>query len=242
MASPLINPKFRAFTAAGAPLNGGKLESYIAGTSTPQATYTDYTLGVANTNPVILSSAGEADVWLGASAYKFILKDSANVVQWTEDNVSQANVGTGITNFAVNADSTTIAVASNTTTIVPANIAAVGDTYSEWTTATARFTPVSAGNYAIQFGAQILQNGANVTISSQFIAWLYKNGAQTRYAGLLSWPFATGTGTNVVPMVGATIPIALVVSDYIDIRFVTPVYTTATVNLQAAGVSIRRIN
>lgn len=242
MASPLIVPRFRAFTAAGLPLNGGKLEAYVAGTSTPQATYTDSTLAVANTNPVILNSAGEADVWLGASSYKFILKDSSNVVQWTEDNVSQAGVASNTTNLAVNADSTTIAVASNTTTIVPATIAAVGDTLNEWTTATARFTPTSAGDYVIQFGALITQNGANVTISSAFTAWLYKNGAQTRYAGSLTWPFATGTGSNVVPITGAPIPIALIVGDYIDIRFVTPVYTTATINLTACGVSVRRVN
>ena len=40
------------------PLNGGKVYFYVAGTSTPQDTYTDSTGKTANANPVILDSAG----------------------------------------------------------------------------------------------------------------------------------------------------------------------------------------
>jgi hypothetical protein len=67
-------------------LVGGKLYAYTAGTSTPKDTYTSYTLGTANTNPVILDARGEADVWLNGS-YKLTLKDSIDVQIWSVDDV-----------------------------------------------------------------------------------------------------------------------------------------------------------
>lgn len=80
----------------GAPLAGGKVYSYEAGTSTPKDTYTDSTGMVANTNPIILDSAGRAAVWLGDGGYKFILKDSSDVTIKTVDNIG----GTSNTAFA----------------------------------------------------------------------------------------------------------------------------------------------
>lgn len=91
--APVLRQRF--FDSNGVPLNGGKLESYAAGTSTPKATYSDSAGTVANANPVILDSEGYADVWLGAGAYKFILKNSADVVQWTRDNIQNATVENG---------------------------------------------------------------------------------------------------------------------------------------------------
>ncbi len=81
-------PKQQFLDNSGNPLNGGKLYSYIGGTSTPLATYTDSTGGSANTNPVILDSAGRANVWLLNQPYKLVLKTSADVTIWTVDNVT----------------------------------------------------------------------------------------------------------------------------------------------------------
>ncbi len=59
---------------SGAPLSGGKLFSYIAGTSTKQATWTDSTQIVQNANPIILDSNGVALVWIDpTTAYKLVL-------------------------------------------------------------------------------------------------------------------------------------------------------------------------
>jgi len=91
MTSTLLSfPKFRAFTQSGTllPLAGGKLYSYLAGTSTPQATYTDSTGTVPNANPVILDAAGMADVWLGGVSYKLTLTDALGNIQWVEDNIT----------------------------------------------------------------------------------------------------------------------------------------------------------
>jgi hypothetical protein len=85
---PFYTPKFRAFDSNGDPLAGGLLYTYAAGTSTPLATYTTRAGDVANANPVVLDANGEANVWLTPSTdYKFELRNSASVVQWTVDNV-----------------------------------------------------------------------------------------------------------------------------------------------------------
>lgn len=79
---------FQGVGFAGLPLPGGKLYSYIAGTSTPQATYTDSTEGTPNTNPVILNANGQAAVWLDPTkTYKFTLTDSFGNLIYTTDQV-----------------------------------------------------------------------------------------------------------------------------------------------------------
>jgi hypothetical protein len=81
-------PKTAFVNAAGEPLVGGRLYTYVAGTTTPQTTYTDSTAATANTNPVILDSRGEANVWLGGAIYKFVLKDATDALIWSVDNIS----------------------------------------------------------------------------------------------------------------------------------------------------------
>lgn len=77
MSVTLSPPMFLQFfdpNNSGAPLAGGKLFTYIAGTSTKQATWTDSTQTVQNSNPIILDSNGVANVWLDPTlSYKFIL-------------------------------------------------------------------------------------------------------------------------------------------------------------------------
>ena len=83
-------PKLQFFDAAGVPLVGGKLYSYQAGTTTPLATYTDASGATFNTNPVILDSRGEANVWLGSASYKLALYTATDVLVWTVDNISSS--------------------------------------------------------------------------------------------------------------------------------------------------------
>ena len=82
------SPKMQFFTAAGVPLVGGKLFTYASGTTVPAATYTDSTGNTANTNPVILDSRGEANVWFGPSRYTLVLKDSLDNLIWTADGIN----------------------------------------------------------------------------------------------------------------------------------------------------------
>lgn len=80
--------KFREFDANGDPLAGGKVYSYLAGTSTPASTYADVTGLVANTNPLILDAAGRGDLYLGIGNYKIVVTDADDVVQYTTDDVA----------------------------------------------------------------------------------------------------------------------------------------------------------
>ena len=82
-------PKAQFFDASGSPLVGGKVFTYAAGTTTPLETYTDETGVTPNTNPVILDSRGECNLWFSpASSYKVVLKSATDVLQWTVDNIT----------------------------------------------------------------------------------------------------------------------------------------------------------
>ena len=95
--SPLAGAGWQIFDNNGVPLAGGKLYTYAAGTTTPATTYTSSSGLVANSNPIILDSAGRIseEVWLTSSAsYKFTLATALDVTLWTKDNIS------GIVTFA----------------------------------------------------------------------------------------------------------------------------------------------
>lgn len=88
MAIILPNGK-QAFTdGAGAPLVGGKLYTYAAGTNVPQVTWKDANKVANNTNPIILDARGEATIfWDGA--YKITLTDALGNLIWPAiDNVT----------------------------------------------------------------------------------------------------------------------------------------------------------
>jgi hypothetical protein len=143
--SPL--PKMQFFSTAGVPLVGGKLYTYAAGTTTPLATYTSQSGATANTNPIILDSRGEANVWLSSAAYKLKLTTPADVEIWTVDNVGSgdqfgtsqflssvsgsdtitANVASpNFTAYAAGQMFNFVAAAANTTTSVTLNLNSLG--------------------------------------------------------------------------------------------------------------------
>lgn len=84
--SPTAKAQF--IDAAGIPLAGGFLYTYAAGTTTPQATYTDSSAATANSNPIVLDSRGEANIWLSSADYKFKLTDANGTEVWTVDNIA----------------------------------------------------------------------------------------------------------------------------------------------------------
>lgn len=88
MAKIRANPRFRAVDPnTGASLVGGKLFTFIAGTTTNKATFADQAGLITNPNPVQLDGNGEANVWLGAGGYKFKLTDAFDVELWTVDGI-----------------------------------------------------------------------------------------------------------------------------------------------------------
>ena len=94
--SPVGGVAAQFFTNTGAVLTGGKLFTYAAGTTTPAAAYTNSTGGTAWTNPIVLDAAGRVsgsgEIWLTDGInYKFVLKDSNDVLIATYDNISGIN-------------------------------------------------------------------------------------------------------------------------------------------------------
>jgi hypothetical protein len=97
--SSLAGAGWQFFDNNGAPLAGGLLYTYAAGTTTPQATYTTSAGSIANSNPIVLDSAGRTanEIWLtNGSTYKFLLKTSIGTQIGSYDNISGANDFTAI--------------------------------------------------------------------------------------------------------------------------------------------------
>lgn len=147
------------FDNNGNPLAGGKIFTYAAGTTTPLATYTDYTGGTANpVYPVgiVLDSAGRtpAQIWLTeGSSYKFVLETATGTLIKTDDNIfasyeltKQVGVAVGlgangvVTNIAVG----DTALDSNTS---GSNNTAVG--YNAMTANTDGFQNTAVGSEAL---------------------------------------------------------------------------------------------
>jgi hypothetical protein len=93
--SPLAGAAWQFFDNNGVPLAGGLIYTYAAGTTTPLTTYTSTTGLVANTNPIVLDSAGRtpSEVWLTSGvSYKFIVKTSTGVQIGSYDNIGIDNI------------------------------------------------------------------------------------------------------------------------------------------------------
>ena len=90
--SPIGNEQ--QFDVNGNPLNAGRILTYLAGSTTPTATYTDNTGATQQANPIILNSLGlpASPIWLnGGITYKFVIQDANSVTLRTVDNISGIN-------------------------------------------------------------------------------------------------------------------------------------------------------
>lgn len=105
------------FDNNGVPLSGGKLYTYVAGTTTPLASYTS-SIGITpHTNPIILDAAGRVpggEIWLDYTyLYKFVMKTSADVLIATYDNIGGSfNTSFLLANFTGDGSQTVFALPS----------------------------------------------------------------------------------------------------------------------------------
>ena len=168
------------FDSDGDPLSGGKLYSYIAGTTTAKALYTDRDLTTPATNPVVLDSNGCTPELYGTGTYKLILKDSLDVTTYFEDdNVTVSDASGGATSFfypdynatdqGVTGDSNTIKYAVDTLSTDSGAIVLQHNSGSATTTYTLSTNEVipSNINLIIEKGA-ILDGAAALQINSHF--------------------------------------------------------------------------
>lgn len=98
--SSLAGAGAQFFDNNGVPLAGGLIYTYLAGTSTPEATYTSSTGLIAHANPIVLNAAGRiatGEVWLTSGVeYKFIVQTSLFVQLGSYDNIPSINDFTSI--------------------------------------------------------------------------------------------------------------------------------------------------
>lgn len=166
--SPLPIQKF--FADNGRPLNGGKLFTYVAGTTTKIATFTDASGGASNTNPIILNFRGECRVWLDPTlSYKFVLSpptdtDPPTNPIWTVDDITvspqpfdNAAVDTGTVNNITLSIPRISSPVLFTRVIFRAAFTNTGATTLQINGGTAN--PVTWQNAAAFAGGEIQQNG-----------------------------------------------------------------------------------
>lgn len=93
--APLQFTRMQLENANGVPLAAGCVDFFAAGTSTPQAIYSDNTGTFQLPNPLTLDAAGEADVWLTNTSYRIVVSTGAigqscaanrGTQLWTSDN------------------------------------------------------------------------------------------------------------------------------------------------------------
>lgn len=162
MAAPLVEPKIQFFDNNGVVLAGGKLQSYQPGTSTPKSTYTNQAGVTPNANPVILDSAGRANIWLSGN-YRLVLSDSADNVIWVVDNVRE-QLTSPQTAFSL--FSSTPTVTNSTTFTLPGDVTLSFPTFQRikfTTTSTTVYSRVASAAFSAGTTTVILANsGINV--------------------------------------------------------------------------------
>lgn len=86
----------RQWQSDGKLASGGLVYTYQSGTLTPKTTYQDAALTIPNTNPVVLSASGSANIFLADGAYRLHIKDQygAQIEPWL-DGVVGGGSGSG---------------------------------------------------------------------------------------------------------------------------------------------------
>lgn len=183
---PVLNEQM--LSDLGVVASGYKIYTYAAGSSTPQATYTDSTGGTPQANPILTQSNGRLanPIWLtGGQTYKLILKTDTDVTisGGTFDQVSGINdttitldewIALGLTptyvsatSFTVTGDQTTIlnpgrrVRSSNTGGTIYSTI--VSSTYGTFTTVTVvnDTGSLDSGLASVSYG---IQSSANTSM------------------------------------------------------------------------------
>ena len=220
-------PKAQFFDASGSPLVGGKVYTYAAGTTTPLQTYTSESAVTPNTNPVILDSRGECDLWFSpASSYKVVLKSATDTLQWTVDNIS--TYGT-----LASQNSNNVAITGGTITGVTLTVNVVGDVSG------------NAGTVTNGVYLNAVQTVTNKTLTGMASASTVKDSLGTDYTiGFRSVPQSLNTtaaasdiGKHLFVSATTTIPSGVFVAGN---EFLVVNSSASTVTLtQGAGTTLR---
>ena len=176
MATQFLGTRYQSFKDDGTVNAGGSVYFYETGTSTAKTTYSDSALSPAsaNANPVVLNSAGAADIWYDGDA-DVTVKDSTgttidsytSINPATSDASREANL---ITNGSFEDGSSTVPVAW-TRSAPPSGGTSAQDTDSAHGLYSWKFTSTGSGA-----GSLISEDFINVSeLLPITITWLMKS-------------------------------------------------------------------
>lgn len=233
--SPIFNSQ--VVDASGNPATGWKIYTYVAGSSTPLATYTTSAGNVQQSNPIEIDTLGfptVGQIWLTAgSTYKLVLTDENDVVKKTEDNISGVNDTSVSTDEWLDSGVTPTYVSATSFTLVGDQTSAfhVGRRLKSAVTAGTTYSRITASAYGALTTVTVANDGS-LTLDSGLSAVQYgilRN-------NVLSIPFriATAAGTDTyTASVGTT---RLVANDEYRIKIANAnATTTPTLELDSLG-------
>lgn len=189
----------------GVPLAGGKLFTYVPKSTTPKMTWMDSLLTQANTNPIILDSAGRATIW-GNGLYREVLQDVNGNLIWDLESVApQAPTSSSstpvtptslgksmtldlLTDFAI---PTTCTV--STCAVIFNNFEF--DSLGGYSTITGTFSPTIRGVYLVQ--TSVYLNGTTTDAGGSCNLAIWRNGISSRLVSSIS--YASGI-TPAIPL------------------------------------------
>lgn len=88
MTSRFLSPVFQALDGKGKALPGAKLDFFEVGSSTTRKdTFSDESLSVENSNPVLADGAGVFPNIYGIGSYRVVLQDRTGIQEWERGNV-----------------------------------------------------------------------------------------------------------------------------------------------------------
>ncbi len=233
--SPIFNSQI--VDASGNPATGWKIYTYVAGSSTPLATYTTSAGNVAQSNPIIIDSLGfptVGQIWLTAgSTYKLVLTDSNDVVKKTEDNVSGVNDSSISQDEWLDSGVTPTYVSATSFTLVGDQTSAfhVGRRLKCSVTAGTTYSRITASAYGAMTTITVVNDGS-LTLDSGLSAVQY--GILRNNVLSIPYRIATAAGTDTyTASVGAT---RLVTGDEYKINISSAnTSATPTLNLDSLG-------
>ena len=196
MAARLELLKEQFLDSNGDPLSGGKLNTYIVGTTTAKATYTTAVGDVEQANPVVLDSSGRipSDLY-GVGYYNIVITDSADVTIDTIPSVCGINTSsfTSIDSYGGDLDAAVTAISTTATTLLIDSTA----------TMSANTTVPSTLSIKVVKGGAINQSTFTLAINGPFEAGIFQvftgTGAVSFGSGSCKELIPDWWGTNTIP-------------------------------------------
>jgi microcystin-dependent protein len=231
-------PKVQCFDNNGEIAVGYEIHTYAAGTTTPAPSYSNRGLTTANTNPIILNSRGEADVYTGVPLKLIFTIPGGDPTSpiWTVDYVGEmqsnfvtgtATAGTANNNYVV-ATTPAVSVLSNNfmLTMTPDidNIdTVVGITF----TGTGVNDCTAGGPYVGSSAGSIFHVEIDGVASPNTFAWSKDGGSVTAGVAI--------TGSAQILIEGVAVTFAVTTGHTLTDSWDVEVMTPARVNLDSLG-------